>query len=67
MLAKLEGAGLLTRGKEDVDPRAVGCPPRMQYTITSAAESAACLKPTALSDYYRPPVPGRRRLQGGTA
>jgi PadR family transcriptional regulator PadR len=67
MLAKLEGAGWLTRGKEDIDPCAVGRPPRMQYSITSAAESAARLEFAAPSGYYRPPVLGRLRLQGGTA
>jgi DNA-binding PadR family transcriptional regulator len=34
LLARLEGAGWLTMGKESIDPRAAGRPPRMHYTIT---------------------------------
>jgi len=67
MLAKLERAGWLTRGKEDVDPRAVGRPARTHYTITGAAASAARVQLAALSEQYRPPASGRLRPQGGTA
>jgi PadR family transcriptional regulator, regulatory protein PadR len=67
MLAKLETAGWLTRGKEDIDPHAAGRPPRMHYTITGAAVSAARIQLAALSEQFRPPVPGRPRPQGSTA
>jgi DNA-binding PadR family transcriptional regulator len=67
MLARLEGAGWLTRGKENIDPRAAGRPPRMHYTITAAAVSAARVLLAALSDQYRPPAPGHLRPQGSTA
>jgi DNA-binding PadR family transcriptional regulator len=64
MLAKLEGAGWLTRGREDIDPRAAGRPARTHYTITGAAASAAHIQLAALSEQFRPPVPGRLRPQG---
>jgi DNA-binding PadR family transcriptional regulator len=67
MLAKLEGAGWLTKGKEDIDPRAAGRPPRMHYKITGAAVSAARIQLAALSEQYRPPASGRLRPQGSTA
>jgi DNA-binding PadR family transcriptional regulator len=67
MLAKLEGAGWLTRGKEDIDPHAAGRPARLHYTITGAAASAARVQLAALSEQYRPPVLGRLRPQGSTA
>src|SRR5580693_1076026 len=59
MLARLEEAGWLTRGREDIDPREKGRPPRLNYTITGAAASAARLQLAELSDQYRPPVPLR--------
>jgi len=61
MLARLEEAGWLTRGKEDIDPHAEGRPPRLHYTITGAAVTAARLQLAALSDQYRPPAPSRGR------
>jgi len=67
MLAKLENAGWLTRGKENIDPRAAGRPARTNYTITGAAISAARVQLAALSEQYRPPIPGRLRPQGSTA
>lgn len=67
MLARLEEAGWLTRGKEDIDPRAAGRPARTNYTITGAAAAAARLQLDALSERFRPPVPARPRLQGGIA
>jgi PadR family transcriptional regulator, regulatory protein PadR len=67
MLARLEGAGWLTKGREDIDPRAAARPARTHYTITGAAAGAARLQLAALSEHYRPPVPGRLRPQGGTA
>jgi PadR family transcriptional regulator, regulatory protein PadR len=67
MLAKLETAGWLTRGKEDIDPRAAGRPARTNYVITGAAVSAARVQLAALSEQFRPPAPGRLRPQGSTA
>lgn len=67
MLAKLQGAGWLAKGKEDIDPRIAGRPARANYMITGAAVSAARVQLAALSDAYRPPVPGRLHPQGGTA
>lgn len=56
MLARLEEAGWLIRGKEEIDPRAAGRPPRLNYTITGTAAVAAVRRLEALSDQYRPPV-----------
>lgn len=67
MLARLDGAGWLTRGREDIDPRAAGRPARTNYTITGAAVSAARIQLAELSERYRPPALGRLRPQGGTA
>jgi DNA-binding PadR family transcriptional regulator len=63
MLARLERAEWLTKGKEDIDPHAEGRPPRLHYTITGAAVTAARLQLAALSDQYRPPVPTRTRTR----
>ena len=67
MLARLEQAGWLTRGKESIDPSAAGRPPRMNYTITADAVPVARVQLAALSEHYRPPapapLPGRRRLR----
>jgi len=67
MLARLERAGWLTKGKENIDPHAEGRPPRLNYTITGAAVTAARLQLAALSEQYRPPAPGRTMPQGGFA
>jgi DNA-binding PadR family transcriptional regulator len=67
MLAKLEAAGWLTKGKEAIDPSAAGRPARTNYTITGAAASAARVQLAELSERYRPPALGRLRPQGGTA
>jgi PadR family transcriptional regulator, regulatory protein PadR len=67
LLVKLQTAGWLAGGKEDIDPRAAGRPARMHYTITGAAAAAARVQLAALSDTYRPPAPVRLRPQGGTA
>lgn len=61
MLARLEEAGWLTRGKENIDPHVEGRPPRLHYTITGAAITAARRQLAALSDQYRPPAPARTR------
>ena len=58
-LAKLEKAGWLSAGKEDVDPRKAGRPPRRVYWISGAAAAAARVQLEALSERYRPPEPTR--------
>lgn len=67
MLARLAGAGWLSRGKEDIDPHAAGRPARTNYTITGAAVPAARVKLAALSEQFRPPVSGLLRPEGGPA
>jgi len=69
MLARMEEAGLLTSGKEDIDPRSEGRPARRHYTISGAAVAAVRVQLASLSEQYRPPVPAitRPRSQGGTA
>ncbi len=62
ILAKLEQAGWLTGGKEDIDPSTVGRPPRRFYRINGAAARAAHNQLVALSERYRPPVFSRVRL-----
>lgn len=68
ILAKLEHAGWLIGGKEDIDPHAEGRPPRRVYRITGAATAVARTQLAALSEQYRPPAPVRTRLatNGGT-
>ena len=67
MLVRLERAGWLTKGKEDIDPRAAGRPARTNYTIAGAAVGAARIQLAELSERYRPPSPGRLRPQDGIA
>ena len=67
MLARLEAAGWLTKGKEDIDPKAAGRPARTNYTITGAAASSARVQLAELSERYRPPVLGRLHPQGATS
>ena len=69
MLARLERAGWLTKGKENIDPHAEGRPPRLHYFITGAAETAARRQLADLSAQYRPPtlVPARPRPHGSPA
>jgi PadR family transcriptional regulator, regulatory protein PadR len=64
MLARLEEAGWLTRGKENIDPHAAGRPARLHYIITGAAVSAARIQLAELSEQYRPPVAGRVQQPG---
>src|ERR1700733_2014521 len=66
MLARLEAAGWLTRGKEDVDPHGAGRPPPTNYKITGASVSAARIQLAELSERYRPPATGRLRPQSST-
>jgi PadR family transcriptional regulator len=67
-LAKLEKAGVLIAGREDIDPHAAGRPPRRVYRISGAAVGPARTQLAALSERYRPPKPVRPRLssRGGT-
>jgi PadR family transcriptional regulator PadR len=67
MLARLEEAGWLTRGKEDIDPHAAGRPARLNYTIVGTAVTEARLQLAKLSDQYRPPVQGSLNPQGSPA
>ena len=68
ILAKLEQAGWLIGGKEDIDPHVEGRPPRRNYLIVGAAIAAARTQLAALSEQYRPPAPILPRLapDGGT-
>lgn len=56
ILARLEKAGWLTGGKEDIDPSAEGRPARRFYRISGAAVGLARIQLAELSDRYRPPV-----------
>src|ERR1700677_218346 len=69
LLARLEKAGWLTRGKEDIDPHAEGRPPRLHYTIHGTAVTAARVQLAALSNEYAPPRPalGCPAPHGGAA
>jgi PadR family transcriptional regulator, regulatory protein PadR len=69
MLARMEETGLLTSGKEDIDPRSEGRPARRYYAISGAAAAAVHVQLAYLSEQYRPPVPAitRLRSQEGTA
>jgi PadR family transcriptional regulator, regulatory protein PadR len=68
ILAKLEHAGWLIGGREDIDPHAAGRPPRRNYCIAGAAVAVAHNQLAALAEQYRPPAPLRTRLatNGGT-
>jgi PadR family transcriptional regulator, regulatory protein PadR len=67
-LARLEKAGWLTAGKEDIDPHAAGRPPRRIYWISGAAVTVARTRLAELSERYRPPKTAHPRLvpRGGT-
>jgi DNA-binding PadR family transcriptional regulator len=69
ILTKFESAGWLAGDKENIDPHVEGRPPRRFYRITGAGARAAHCQLAALSERYRPPATGRRRLapQGGIA
>src|SRR5260370_33033969 len=67
MLARLEAAGWLARGRADIDPRAAGRPARTNYMITRAAASTARVQLAALSDQVPPPAPRPLRPPGTTA
>jgi PadR family transcriptional regulator len=68
-LAKFEGAGWLTGGKEDIDPHTEGRPARRFYRITGGGAHAAHNQLAALSEQYRPPATSQPRLapHGGAA
>ena len=63
ILAKLEKAGWLTGGREDIDPHAEGRPARRFYRITGTAVPVARSQLAALSERYRPPARLRTRLR----
>jgi hypothetical protein len=65
ILAKLERAGWLTVGTEDIDPRAEGRPARRCYRITGTAVPLAHSQLAALSARYRPPAAAPRLAPGG--
>ena len=62
ILAKLEHAGWLTGGNEDIDPHVEGRRPRRFDKISGAAATVARQELANLSERYRPPVPTRSRL-----
>jgi PadR family transcriptional regulator, regulatory protein PadR len=55
ILARLEKAGWLSLGKEDIDPRAEGRPARRFYRITGRAIPVARSQLAALSERYKLP------------
>lgn len=61
-LAKLQAAGWLTAGREDIDPRAEGRPARRFYRISAAAVPTARLQLAELSARYTLPAAGAPRL-----
>jgi DNA-binding PadR family transcriptional regulator len=67
-MAKLEGAGYFTTGREPIDPHEAGRPARRFYQITGAAVPVARMQLAELSERFRPPSPLRRLApEGGTA
>lgn len=56
ILARLEQAGWIAGGKEDIDPQTEGRPPRRFYRINGTAARAAYNQLAALSERYRPPL-----------
>jgi PadR family transcriptional regulator, regulatory protein PadR len=68
ILAKLERMGWLVGGREDIDPRTAGRPPRRFYRIEGAAAADARVELAALSERFRPPVTIQsKRLREETA
>lgn len=67
ILARLESAGWLASGREEIDPAAECRPPRRMYRISAYGVQAARTELAALSAELRPPAPARRRLspEGG--
>ena len=65
-LAKFEKNGWLTSGREDIDPRIAGRPPRRFYRITDAGLAAARTQLATLSQRYALPAPVRPRLAPNT-
>jgi PadR family transcriptional regulator, regulatory protein PadR len=56
ILAKLESAGWIIGGHEQIDPKVEGRPPRRFYRITPVAARLAYDRLTSLSEQYRPPA-----------
>src|ERR1039457_796078 len=65
-LAKFEKNGWLTSGREDIDPRTAGRPPRRFYRITDAGLAVARTQLATLSQRYALPAPVRPRLAPNT-
>jgi PadR family transcriptional regulator PadR len=63
-LAKLQAAGWLTVGREDIDPRVEGRPARRFYRISAAVVPTARWQLAELSARYRPPAVVAPRLAG---
>jgi DNA-binding PadR family transcriptional regulator len=61
-LARFQRNGWLTSGRENIDPRTAGRPPRRYYKITDAGLAAAQIQLAFLSQRYAPPVTVRPRL-----
>ena len=65
-LAKFQKHGWLTSGRENIDPRAAGLPPRRYYKITDAGLAAARTQLALLSQRYAlPAAVTRPRLAPG--
>jgi PadR family transcriptional regulator PadR len=65
-LAKFQKQGWLTSGRENIDPRAAGRPPRRYYKITDAGLAAARTQLALLSQRYAlPATAARPRLAPG--
>jgi PadR family transcriptional regulator, regulatory protein PadR len=68
MLARLERAGWLAKGREKIDPHSEGRPARTNYTITGSAIAAARIQLAALSKQVGPPArPDLLSPEGGFA
>jgi DNA-binding MarR family transcriptional regulator len=61
-LAKFQKNGWLTSGRENIDPRKAGRPPRRYYKITDAGLASARIQLALLSQRYAPPTTVRPRL-----
>lgn len=61
-LAKFQKNGWLTSGRENIDPREAGRPPRRYYKITDRGLAAARAQLALLSQRYAPPATVRPRV-----
>lgn len=62
ILAKLVGAGLLVREKEQIDPSREGRPARRIYRLSERGAEIAFTELTTLSEQIALPGPGKVRL-----